>query len=350
MSGQRDRGVDAARGLAMVLMTSTHALRMLHPANLPELGQWLMRVEPVTPMLFFLIGGWSLARSLRRTGNVSTWRRRHLLRALGLWVLSSTLFFLYSGPQWPEILISNGVLGCFAISVAVAALLGPLRIPATSLLAASVVVWLGMDLNGIRIDGVNNGTFPVLPYFPVFLGAFLSESLLRRRALPQLLATLGAAWILVLSVRPGFRNLWGDWGVTNTFQQYFRTPLHEFNGPAMVRDLCQGLPALPHRVSFWAPRPGLVPVAVSLAGLCTLFLSAVAERFANRVHPLSLLGRHALPYYVGHLALLGIASWIIPSQIGSALWTWLVVTFAVAGVGLAYALWRESTPPPGAPP
>jgi len=337
----RDRGVDAARGLAMVLMTCTHALRVLKPANAPELGQWLLRVEPVTPMLFFVIGGWALARSLRRTSNISTWRRRHLLRAVGLWALSATLFFLYSGPQWPELLVSNGVLGCFAISVAVAAVLGPLWIPATVLLVASIAAWLVLDAHGIRIDGLNNGTFPVFPYLPVFLAAFLSESLLRRKTWPQVLATFGAVWVLVLSVRPGFRNLWGDWGVTNTFQEYFRTPLHEFNGLAMTRDLFHGLAALPHRVSFWAPRPGLVPVAVSLAGLSALFLSALSERFPNRLRPISLLGRHGLAYYVGHLALLGIIGWALPSEVVAASWTWLGATATVAGIGLACALWRE---------
>jgi hypothetical protein len=289
MSAGRDRGVDAARGLAMILMTATHALRVLRPADLPELGQWLLRVEPVTPMLFFVIGGWSLAHSLRRSSDHFAWRKRHLLRAVGLWSLSAAMFFLYSGPQWPELLTSNGVLGCFAISVAVATVLGTCWIPATALLVASIGAWLVLDRQGIRIDGLNNGTFPVLPYLPVFLAAFLSESLLRRKTWPQLLATFGAAWVLFLSIRPGFRNLWGDWGITNTFQEYFRTPLHEFNGFAMAQDLIRGLPAIPHRVGFWAPRPGLVPVAVSLAGLSSLFLSAVSERFPNRLRPISLL-------------------------------------------------------------
>jgi hypothetical protein len=338
----RDRGVDAARGLAMVLMTATHALRIFHCDVTPEFGQWLLRIEPVTPMLFFIIAGWSLARSLRLTSDVPAWRKRHLLRALALWAISACLFFVYSGPQWPEILLSNGVLGCLAVSIAIAALLGKGRIAGVSLLVVSVASWLALDLHHVRIDGINNGTFPLLPYFPVFLSAFLVERLLRWKPWThEVLATTGAFWVLVLSLRPGFRQLWGDWGVTNTFQDYFQTAKHQINGFALSTDLFQGLPPIPRRVGFWAPLPALVPVAVALAGLCIQFFSALAARFPSRLRPLSLLGRHSLPYYVGHLALLGTIGWILPPQCDNAPWTWLAASIAVIGAGMGYAAWRE---------
>lgn len=342
MSLDRDRGVDAARGLAMVLMTATHALRVFHSDMPPEFGQWLLRIEPVTPMLFFLIAGWSLARSLRRTSGHGAWRKRHLKRALALWAISVALFFAYSGPQWPEILVSNGVLGCLAVSIAVGALVGGDWILGAALLVVSSAAWLVLDHRGVRIDGINNGTFPLFPYLPVFLSAFLVERLLRWKPWThEVLTTAGAFWVLVLSLRPGFRHLWGDWGVTNTFQEYFQTAKHQINGFALSADLLQGLPPLPRRVGFWAPLPALVPVAVALAGLCVQFFSALAERFPGRLRPLSLLGRHSLPYYVGHLALLGAISWILPPQCDSASWTWLAASVAVVGAGLAYAAWRE---------
>ena len=347
IGANRERGVDAARGLAMVLMTATHALRVFHSETTPEFGQWLLRIEPVTPMLFFVIAGWSLARSHRRAPDPAAWRKRHLLRALALWAISVALFFAYSGPQWPEILVSNGVLGCLAVSIAVGALMGGDWILTAALLVLSSAAWLVLDHRGVRIDGINNGTFPLFPYLPVFLSAFLVERLLRWKPWThEVLATFGAFWVLVLSLRPGFRHLWGDWGVTNTFQMYFQTAKHQFNGFALSTDLLQGLQPIPRRVGFWAPLPALVPVAVALAGLCILFFSAVAERFPSRLRPLSLLGRHALPYYVGHLVLLGALSWMLPPQIDQANWTWLAATAAVVGAGLAYALLRE---PRGAP-
>jgi hypothetical protein len=339
----RDRGVDAARGLAMVLMTSTHALRILHPRRMPEIGEWLLRIEPVIPMLFFVVGGWSLARSRRNAADPAAWRRRHLLRALGLWVLSMGMFFVYSGPQWPEILVSSGVLGCFAASVAIAVAFSGSAAAGTTVFVASLVAWLALWNRGIRIDGLDNGTFPLLPYMPVFLGAYLLESPLKsRRWMNSALGTLAALWVLALSIQPGFRELWGEWGVTQTFQDYFRTARHDLNGFALSWDLFQGLPALPRQVGFWYPLPSLVPVAVSLAGLCVLFFSSIADRFPGRLRPLSILGRLSLPYYVGHLVFLGAVGAVLPPSAASSSWTWLVATLAAAGICLAIGILRET--------
>jgi len=343
MSLVRDRGVDAARGLAMLLMTATHALRILHPAEIPDFGGWLLRVEPVTPMLFFVVGGWALARSLRNASDAKRWRKRHLGRALGLWLLSAALFFVYSGPQWPELIVSNGVLGCMAVSIAVATLVGRAWTTGAILFVGSIGAWLGLWHSGIRMDGLDNGTFPLLPYLPVFLGAFLLERPLRsRQGLHSVLATVGATWILFLALRPGFREVWGSWGVTQTFQEYFRTPQHELNGFALSWDLFQGVPTLPRQVGFWYPLPGLVPVAVAMAGLCVQFFSVIADRFPDRLRPLSILGRLSLPYYVAHLAFLGALCSILPRSVVSASWTWLVAVFASAGICLAVGLWRET--------
>lgn len=340
---RRDQGVDAARGLAMLLMTTTHALRILPPTGIPEFGQWLMRIEPITPMLFFLVGGWVLARSRRLSSDHGRWRRRHLLRAAGLWTLSVALFFAYSGPQWPEILVSNGVLGCFAVSVAVACLLAGSRTAAIAVLVSTVAAWLALWNAGIRIDGVDNGTFPLLPYLPAFLGAYLLERPLREhRWMNTVLATAGAAWILVLSLRPGFREIWGTWGVTQTFQDYIRTPAHEINGFALSWDLFQGQPPVPHRVGFWYPLPALALAAIALAGLCIQFFSAIADRFPHRLRPFSLLGRHSLPYYVFHLAFLGAASALIPRSAATATWTWLATSLVAAGICMAAGHWRET--------
>ena len=340
---RRDRGVDAARGLAMLLMTTTHALRILHPRVLPEFGEWLLRIEPITPMLFFIVGGWSLARSRRLAPDTARWRRRHLWRAASLWALSMGLFFVYSGPQWPEMLISSGVLGCFAASVALCSLVGGSWAAGTALLAASVAGWLLLWNHGIRIDGLDNGTFPLLPYLPVFLGSFLLERPLREKpGLHSVLATLGSAWVLLLCLRPGFREIWGAWGVTQTYQEYFRTPFHEINGFALSWDLLRGLPTMSRQVGFWYPLPSLVPAAVALAGLCVLFFSAISDRFPDRLRPLSILGRLSLPYYVGHLAFLGALGAILPAAAAHSSWAWLVGTCIAAAICLATGLWREN--------
>lgn len=342
MSSERYQGVDATRGLAMALMTSTHALRALRPEVSPDFGQWLMRIEPIIPTLFFLVAGWSLARSRYRCGNTPGWTWRHIRRALGLWALSAAMFFAYAGPQWPEIATSTGVLQCLAISIIVGSLLREAWMAAAgSLVAAIAFVWL--DANGIRIDGINNGSFPLMPFLPIFLAAQAIERPMRQRSwLQPVITTTGAALVLILSARIGFRNLWGDWGVTNTFQEYIRTGRSGVNGIALAFDLYKGVPVDRYQVGFWSTRPCLVPVVVSLAGLASLFLCAVADRFPDRLSPLALLGRHSLSYYVGHLIVLGGLGLLLPPPLRSLSWSWLVATLAVIGLGAGLFAWRES--------
>ena len=342
MSSPRYQGVDTTRGLAMALMTSTHALRALRPDASPEFGQWLMRIEPIIPTLFFLVAGWGLARSRYRSGHTSGWASRHIRRALALWALSAAMFFCYSGPQWPEILTSTGVLQCLAASILVGTLLGSAtRAALGSLAFASAFVWL--DARGIRIDGINNGSFPLLPFLPIFLAAQAIEHPLRQRSWIQpAFATAGAVLILVLSANVGFRNLWGDWGVTNTFQEYVRTAHSGWNGFALARDIAAGAPLETYSVGFWSTLPRLVPVMVALGGLAALFLCAVADRFPDRLRPLALLGRHSLPYYVGHLIVLGALGLFLPPPLRSLSWSWLVATLLVIGLGTGLFAWRES--------
>jgi len=341
-AADRYQGVDAARGLAMVLMTTTHALRVLRPDNPPEFAQWLMRIEPITPTLFFLLAGWGLARSRHRSGNHPGWHWRHVRRALGLWLLSAAMFFTYSGPQWPEIFTSTGVLQCLGLSILVGVFLNRAWMAGLASVVVSLL-FLWLNASGIQIDGINRGSFPLYPFLPIFLAAQALELPLRQRSwLQPALATGGALIVLALSAHIGFRNLWGDWGMTNTFQEYVATAGAGMNGFALARDLLRGAPSYTHLVSFWSTLPRLVPVIVSLAGLAALFLCEVADRFPQRLRPLALLGRHSLPYYVGHLALLGAFGLFLPPPIHSLPWSWLIATLSAIGLGVGLFAWRES--------
>lgn len=342
MSSERYQGVDATRGLAMVLMTSTHALRALRPDDSPEFGQWLMRIEPIIPTLFFMVAGWGLARSRHRAQNAPGWTLRHAKRAIGLWLLSIVLFFAYSGPQWPEIATSTGVLQCLAISILAGLCLNDAwKSAAGAIVSGAAFVW--MDAHQIRIDGINNGSFPLFPFLPIFLAAQAIERPMRQRSwLQPAIATAGGVLVLALSAKLGFRNLWGDWGMTNTFQEFVRTSGSSYNGFALAKDLLAGVPPETYQVSFWSTLPRLVPVVVALSGLAALFLCAVADRFPARLRPLSLLGRHALPYYFGHLALLGILNQTLPATIRGFSWSWLLATLGAIGLGIVWSLWRES--------
>lgn len=336
MNQQRDLGIDAVRGFAMVLMTSTHALRMFRPDSLPDFAQWLFRIEPVTPAIFFLVAGWGLSRSHRRTTDVPAWRKRQWVRSGILFSISAAVFFAYSGLQWPESIVSTGVLGCLAWTIAIGALILPRTALAIGLLVASVVVRALFDSRGIRVDGLNSGTFALLPNLPIFLAGILGDRLLdRNKSYEAIAGTMGALVILFLSYKIGFRNLWdGDWGIERSTQEYVVTIKHSRNGFAMISDLIQGVPTRPFLARFNTPTLSLLPVLVAMAGLCGQFFSMVTDRFPHRLTALSALGRHGLVYYLAHFAVLGVIAVILPPSLSSQSWTWLVVTFTVAGLGM----------------
>lgn len=338
MNKQRDLGIDAVRGLAMVLMTSTHALRLFRPSALPDFAQWLFRIEPVTPAIFFLLAGWGLSRSQRRATDVRSWRKRQLRRAGALFGISATIFFFYSGPQWPESLVSTGVLGCLAWTIAIGTLTLPRTGLAIALLVGSIVVRASFDVQGIQLDGLNSGTFALLPNLPIFLCGLLGDRILdRNRTAEGVAGTIGALVILFLSYRIGFRNLWESWGIERSSQQYVVSVDHNHNGLAIVYDFLKGVPKKLFTAHFNTPTLELMPVLIAMAGLCTQFMCMVTDRFPHRLSALSALGRHGLAYYLAHFVLLGALATIIPPSVAKETWTWLAVTLAVSCLGLSIA-------------
>lgn len=338
MNKQRDLGIDAVRGLAMVLMTSTHALRLFRPSALPDFAQWLFRVEPVTPAIFFLLAGWGLSRSHRRATEVGSWRKRQLRRAVALFGISSAMFFFYSGLQWPESLVSTGVLGCISWTIAIGTLVLPRTGLAVALLMGSVAVRVGFDAQGIQMDGLNSGTFALLPNLPIFLCGLLGDRILNRnRTAEGIAGTIGALVILFLSYRIGFRNLWESWGIEKSSQQYVVSVNHNYNGIAMVYDFLHGVPKKFFTARFNTPTLALMPVLIAMAGLCTQFMCMVTDRFPQRLSALSALGRHGLAYYLAHFVLLGAIAMVVPPSVAKETWTWLAVTLAVSCLGLSIA-------------
>ncbi|HNY32128.1 MAG TPA: heparan-alpha-glucosaminide N-acetyltransferase domain-containing protein [Fibrobacteria bacterium] len=335
MKSQRDLGIDAVRGLAMVMMTSTHALRMFRPSTLPDFAQWLFRIEPVTPAIFFLVAGWGLSQSLRRTSDVSAWRRRQWKRSGLLFGISAAMFFVYSGPQWPESIVSTGVLGCLAWTIAIGTLILPRTSLAIALLVATVAIRAVFDSKGIHMDGLNAGTFALLPNLPIFLAGLLGDRLLdRNRTYEAIAGTAGALVILFLSYRVGFRNLWEGWGIERSTQEYLVTVNHSHNGFAMVYDLLRGIPTRTIHARFNTPTMALLPVLVAMAGLCSQFFCMVTDRFPHRLSALSSLGRHGLVYYLTHFVALGAIAVFLPASLANWSWTWLIVTVLVAGLGI----------------
>lgn len=340
MSGlpERHYGADAARALALALMTSTHALRVARPDQSSDLSVWLLRLEPVTPVLFALLAGAGLAASQERRP-AANWRAHHLLRGLALIALSWLLFLPYHGPQWPESLLSTGILQCLGTGIVLVSLL---RSPLASGVVgvASLIGWTLMDSRGIRIDGLNQGSFPFFPCVPLLLlGHSWTRLSHQREHLRSALSVAAVLVVVVQSIHPGFRQVWGDWGMTDTFQKY-AVSLHGSGGFALMRDLATGVEVGEKTMRFWHTKPVIVPLLVALAALVIVFFRTASSHIPSDVRIFSLLGRHSLAYYLAHFVGLGLLS-LLPSSLRHAAWTWLVAALAMTLLGVAYSFWRE---------
>jgi len=337
-SPRRFYGADASRACALILMTCTHTLRVASPDTTSDLSLWLMRLEPVTPTLFALLAGAGLAASQMRRP-AANWRAHHLLRALALVALSWLLFLPYYGPQWPESFTSTGILQCLGTGIALTALVGsPV---ATGIVGALLLcLWTLLDARGIRIDGLNQGSFPVFPFAPLVMLAHSWTALSERRESLRSLLSVGAVLLVVaMAVQPGFRTVWGPWGMTETHQQYVFSA-HGGGALGLIRDLAGGTPVYERTLGFWHTRPVLVPLLVALASLVVVFFRNVTQHTPSDIRFLSMLGRHSLPYYVGHFLGLGALS-LLPTEIRHGRWTWAWATLAMAVLGIAYSAWRE---------
>lgn len=322
----------------MVLMTCTHTLRVASPTTHSDLSEWLMRLEPITPTLFALLVGAGLAASqLRRPP--ANWRAHHLVRGLALVALSWLIFLSYSGPQWPESLTSTGILQCLGTGIVVVALLGsPVVTGAASV--GSFLAWMWMESKGIRIDGLNQGSFPFFPYVPFILASHSWTRISNDRESWRGTLSVGAVVVVVvMAVSPGFRVAWGSWGVTETHQQY-AISLHGSNVWDLLKDYSTGAELGTKRMGFWHTRPQLAPLMVAMAALFIVFFRTATQYIPSDTRFLSLLGRRSLAYYLAHFLGLGALA-LLPSTLRHANWTWLVATSLMAVLGILYSLWRE---------
>ncbi len=315
----------------MFAMTCTHSLRIVSPGKglVPSLGKLLMDWEPVIPTVFTLLLGYGLAISASRSADISAWKARQRQRALWLWLLSSALFFFRFGPQWPELLISTGILQCLAIAILAVSVVAPSGGLALGWGISLFLAWTSMEGSGLHLDGLNQGSFPVFPYLPYALLSFGAVRFLAghpwRQFLSLLVGTAAAFWMRGLG-----------WGITGfasgnvvlNHQTFLLTGTSLSDGFTLTRDLFLGLPGHDVMLSFWHTLPPFALFLLAACAVAVFLVSWLADRLPKIIQPLSLPGRHSLIYYVTHFVGLG-AFLLLPASLRSAPWTWLVASGSV---------------------
>lgn len=321
----------------MLAMTCTHSLRILAPAKFPWLATFLMDWEPVIPTLFTLLLGYGLAQSASKATDIPSWAARQRQRALWLWLLSAALFVVRFGPQWPALLTSTGILLCLSLCILAITVVAPSGGQALGFGALLFLAWTGMEGRGLHVDGLNQGSFPIFPYLPMALLAFGAVRLLQQHRFAKFLAVglgvmaTGHAWNVL-----GWGHLGTPGsGVVINHQIFLTTRPHQEEGFTLLWDLLRQMPAQSIDLAFWHTRPELALFLLVACGTAAALIAPLLELAKPLVLPLSLAGRHSLPYYVLHFALLG-AGLALPTPLIRSPWTWFLATlasFATATLG-----------------
>lgn len=362
---QRDPVLDAMRSLAILLMAMSHVTRLVPKDLRPAWGPLSLLIEPYTQALFLGLVGASLVHSregaLRRGEGGWTWARARLKRMGQLYALSVVVFFLERGPQWPDGLLSTGILALIAGAIAIftATVAAPRPLLTTAVVTGGLCALAGgLDAAGIEVLAVNAGNGPLLPtalYAGLGATAVLAWSRWGRKAAVALvvlaLALVGGS----LLVAPFTELLTEPLGRTlHTLELRGRG-----NGFTITADLLSGAELKPKRPSYFNPRPTLVPLVSGMVVLTYVALAPLRplwERVARRA--LS-IGRYSLGTYLFHLLLVAIPVLALgtskPLSHPAAAWGYFAFVVA-ACYGFAHLrMWqdarakaaRSATAPPG---
>jgi hypothetical protein len=358
MQARRDHGMDALRTLAVIAMMASHTARLISFDLRPAWAQAVLLLEPVTPSLFLLLVGLSLARSfgraVERTDGVSAgaWYLRQLRRAGVLWLISALFFSLELGVRFPDVVTASGILANIAYAIVlIGGLLAlptgalPRRLPLATVWLAGIALFLWIDESGRRFFILTTGNSPLLPLGLFALTgalwgqAFGNETSARSSSLPSM-----PRWVApVLGISLGLI-------ACALIARYGLDPL--FSKPLGRSDAGRLVPAPFYGggtvyLGYYNLRPvlALACLGIQLGGL--VILSGAFRKLPERAAAFGFaLGRDALAAYILHLALLGILvvatgerqplteAWQV-----AAVWGALIVTCMI------FARWRKTRRP-----
>jgi len=334
-------GLDAYRGLAVLLMYVVHA-RRLQPTTSPGEGladaalRLLMWSEPFIAASFLLIVGFSLVLSATKHGASRGWLRRSWRRAAKLYGLSVLLFVPQFGLQWPDLVLSSGILSAIAVAIAVVGSALCSRTPAVAVASVGIVGWLVAGLlewMDASVSGVNAGPGGALPLVSfTAAGALLALLHQKHGSRGLVFATAAGAMGSLAAMLSG-----GPW------LEVHASVYRDYGGMLALPALVEGGAAGSIEVTFWNHSAvGTLGLGFPLVASVAVFLIPEhrVERIWRWLSWLLLLGRHALGAYVGHLVALGLlelGGWVPRS----ATTTWILVGALALGACVGSAAWER---------
>lgn len=304
-------GLNLYRALAVMLMILAHAARVQQPLRPDSLldGPLLavLRIEPIISALFLFIAGFSLVLSRERSRETPRqWLQRTGSRMGTLYALSVLFFLADRGVQWPDLLVSSGVLAVIAAGVASCAwaLVSPApgyRLSGLTLAALAITALL--DSERWSLTGLNAGAGGLLPLIALaWLGGL--TGLIHRRwpdnGLPLLLGLSLVVGLIALAAP-------FPW-ITHPLSLHRIYPGDRIDSVLCSLQDALGFyrgPVTQTQVAFWNhgwifPLRALPLLVLGLI----LFLGTVKTLNSPVTRFLDWMGRQALNLYILHLLLL----------------------------------------------
>ena len=305
--------IDALRGLVIVLMALDHARDFFHvgamgasPTDLATTTPALFLTRWITHLcapVFALVAGLGAGLRLQRPGETPAAVARYLWTR-GLWLILLEVTVMRLGLTfslslaWPVLLLVLWMLG---LSMVVLAAL--VRVPSRVLLPASLaIIVLHNVLDGVRASDLGTLApvwtllhvpgavvaggivfivgYPLIPWVAVVAAGFAMRTLYQRSASERLRVLTRAGWLLIASfVVLRLINGYGDplpWSRQATPVLTLLSFLGTTKYPASLMFLCMTI------------------------GPALLLLAWLERRSLPQVHPLVVLGRVPLFFYVSH--------------------------------------------------
>ena len=313
-------GIDLFRALAVIFMMFAHTARLRTGLTNPH-GDWLaapvsdwpflaaLRYEPLCSAMFLFVAGFSVVLSQANDqGTPSQWLSRTLKRLGVLYLIAVTLSLGDPGFQWPDTLVSPGILSIIALAVATSALAllspAPVRLLAgLTVTGTALTVWL--EQTGKGIPGLNAGAGGLFPLMTVAWAGSLCALVRQRFGSAGLKWLLGASLLVSVAVM-GLNQPW----VTYPATERTLYPGSEVDAAlAAMADLV-GLYAgesATRAVSYWNHSAVFLArcLPLLLGGLMlTMHVWPAVRGRGSRF--LAWMGREALNLYVLHLLILAV--------------------------------------------
>lgn len=314
-------GLNIYRAVAIFMMMAAHSIRIqenyatliTRPDTATLFDQFLLlfiTIEPIISAMFLFIAGFSLTlshRKIRHSEPVEqrAWLRKILQRAAALYGVAMVFFLAEYGFQWPDFLVSAGVLGTIALSIALSATLLLYSKSPVPLIVATLAVLLatyGLESRGWVVTGLNAGAgghFPLLVMG--FLGTLYGIGYQKLGDNGLLAGLLLSAIIAIMAFVIEYPNTFvyrSNFAVYSHSlpEQWLQSALHLFSG-----DGGAGI----RQAGFWN-HASVFPLRYSFVIMLFLVLAIKGIRHTGNklLVLLNALGSYGLTIYVFHLVIL----------------------------------------------